>query len=184
MTQPSQSDTQARLIAARDKAAAVAAEMEQTLPEQSNSLTGLCPGCGDPLPPSRGNAPRKWCSERCRKMQYRRPCANCGAPCGGSDLSTYCADCGLRIGLARSRALQHAQVAEKRDLVLALLADGATNREIAERAGTTLGAIGVFVNRLRRYGYDVRRPPGRGRRYTFPRPEVHVSTQRQHRVEP
>jgi hypothetical protein len=40
-----------------------------------------CHGCGAALPP---NA-RKWCSERCRKGKYARPCVDCGKPMNGSD---------------------------------------------------------------------------------------------------
>lgn len=46
----------------------------------------VCRGCGGPLPPSRGpGRPMVWCSDRCRKGQYSRPCADCGKPLNGSD---------------------------------------------------------------------------------------------------
>lgn len=45
----------------------------------------VCRGCGVPLPPSRGGRPRVWCSERCRKGSYARPCLDCGKPTSGSD---------------------------------------------------------------------------------------------------
>ena len=32
-----------------------------------------CPRCGAAIPPSRGGAPRKWCSEKCRRLaNYER----------------------------------------------------------------------------------------------------------------
>lgn len=43
-------------------------------------MSGTCHGCGKALAPSRGPVPRKWCSERCRKVTlYSRPCVDCGA---------------------------------------------------------------------------------------------------------
>lgn len=45
-----------------------------------------CDGCGEPLTPSVGRgAPRRWCSERCRKAKlYGGTCAMCGGPTDGS----------------------------------------------------------------------------------------------------
>lgn len=38
-----------------------------------------CVGCGATLPPRRVARPRKWCSDRCRKLTlYARPCLDCG----------------------------------------------------------------------------------------------------------
>jgi predicted nucleic acid-binding Zn ribbon protein len=37
-----------------------------------------CAACGQPLPPSKGNRARKWCSERCRRTKYAYPCVDCG----------------------------------------------------------------------------------------------------------
>jgi hypothetical protein len=38
-----------------------------------------CLGCDGPLPPRA----RKWCSERCRKAKYSRPCIDCGGAMTG-----------------------------------------------------------------------------------------------------
>ena len=68
-----------------------------------------CQGCGNPLPPSTGNRPRKWCSERCRKAQYSTPCVDCGAPLNGSDghgpnAAIRCKLCAARVaGEAKTR---------------------------------------------------------------------------------
>lgn len=49
------------------------------------ATTTVCRGCGGPLLPARGpGRPVVWCSERCRKAQYSRPCADCGRPMNGS----------------------------------------------------------------------------------------------------
>jgi hypothetical protein len=60
-----------------------------------------CHGCGDPIPPSRGGAARKWCSERCRKAQYAGRCVDCGAATNGSNgrgpsAPKRCSACSLR----------------------------------------------------------------------------------------
>lgn len=45
-----------------------------------------CDGCGTAIEPSRGNRPRRWCSERCRKRTlYAGECEHCGARTDGSN---------------------------------------------------------------------------------------------------
>lgn len=46
------------------------------------SKPSLCLTCETPLPPARGR-PRKFCSDRCRKAQYARPCTDCGQAMSG-----------------------------------------------------------------------------------------------------
>lgn len=57
------------------------------------------PGCENRIDQYSGGRPRKWCSERCRKQQYRGVCVDCGAPTDGSDgrgnAATRCADCAV-----------------------------------------------------------------------------------------
>lgn len=45
-----------------------------------------CPTCGNTVHPRNSYAARrqKFCSERCRKAQYSRPCADCGKPLHGA----------------------------------------------------------------------------------------------------
>lgn len=62
---------------------------------------GACQTCGAALTqrvlPQGGGRPRKFCSERCRKAQYSRPCVDCGKPMNGSD------GCGPRAPLRCTR---------------------------------------------------------------------------------
>lgn len=64
-------------------------------------MTGVCKGCGGPLPASRGGRPRKWCSDRCRKSQYAQPCVDCGGPTkdgsGGRVAEPRCVPCGNKL---------------------------------------------------------------------------------------
>jgi hypothetical protein len=46
----------------------------------------VCKACGEPLPPNKAQGRlRVWCSDRCRKTQYRGVCIDCGAPTDGSN---------------------------------------------------------------------------------------------------
>jgi hypothetical protein len=94
-----------------------------------------CAGCGEPFPVTKRLALNraKWCSERCRKRQYRKPCASCGNLCGGADKSTYCADCGSRI--AGEMAADRARI--YRETIEAMWAEGMTMREINDAVGHT-----------------------------------------------
>ena len=91
----------------------------------------LCPRCGNPLPPSLGTKPRKWCSESCRVQtwqertgRYSRPlvcaasfptCVACGtifaARAGGRRRKrTTCSEPCHRIENARYSAERHAKL--------------------------------------------------------------------------
>jgi hypothetical protein len=62
------------------------------------------PGCPNQIIKTWGGPNPKWCSERCRKLQYSRPCVDCGKPLNGSDgrgpdAPTRCVACsGVRVG--------------------------------------------------------------------------------------
>jgi hypothetical protein len=44
------------------------------------------PACPNELPAQHGPGPRvKWCSDKCRKTKYSRPCVDCGKPTDGSN---------------------------------------------------------------------------------------------------
>jgi hypothetical protein len=91
----------------------------------------------------------KWCSERCRKAQYRTPCAICGKLCGGSDRATYCAGCAQVVTgrIAAERA------APRRALVERLWAEGKTVREICAELGVRYHKS--YLASWRERGYDL-----------------------------
>ena len=128
----------------------------------------VCQGCGAPIQQAATGGRRLWCSERCRKGQYAGRCIDCGAPTDGSagpgKAALRCAACDALVSGARTKEHYRRQEETKRQKVLALLAAGATDREIAQRLGTTPGTASNLIHRLRVYGYVVRRPPGPGRR--------------------
>lgn len=115
-----------------------------------------CAGCGELFPiRSRFGRKAKWCSEWCRKQQYQRPCAVCGKPCGGSDKSTYCSDCGQ----VHAQEVKAARRDEREAQVIALRAEGLLNYEIAERLGMTTPAVSNLVCRARHRGLEVTPAP-------------------------
>jgi hypothetical protein len=123
-----------------------------------------CAGCGAPLPPSLGPKPRKWCSERCRKAQYSRPCRDCGAPVEGSEgrgpnRPERCQSCNARRAAARMSARFYARA----NRMLALRADGWTNREIAAALGTWESNVSRCLRELRERGAVVPPSPYRTR---------------------
>jgi hypothetical protein len=90
-------------------------KMSETVERQA----GVCAGCGVGLPPSRGNRPRKWCSEGCRKASYGDPCVDCGArTCSGAEKARVaeprCPACSYRH---RSRWTEEVIVARIREWV-------------------------------------------------------------------
>lgn len=80
--------------------------------------------CGNELPPSG----RKWCSERCRKTQYRGGCMDCGGPTSGA---ARCKSCGR----AYQQVTRAAQARARRAQIESLWAEGLTANEIAVRIG-------------------------------------------------
>lgn len=111
----------------------------------------VCKGCGTPLEqPPRGR--RVWCSERCRKAQYQRPCVDCGAPCGGGDVSLRCAACN-RAFIA---VLQRSRVADRDAQIIAMRAARHSNVEIAHALdASSPDVIANRVRRLRKAGVQV-----------------------------
>ena len=58
------------------------------------SAPQCCRGCGAPItqPLTRGRR-REWCSDKCRKRQYDRPCVDCGTPIDGTTPSRKAERC-------------------------------------------------------------------------------------------
>jgi hypothetical protein len=102
-----------------------------------SSTESVCAGCGTPLPPPKApGQPRKWCSERCRKRQYDRQCARCGARISGTDP-------GSSSGLCRScvakRSTQR-RYGARRVMAEAMWADGYTWKQIQTLTGIKANA--------------------------------------------
>lgn len=118
-----------------------------------------CQGCGIGLaPPKKYGRPRKWCSDRCRKQTlYSTPCVNCGTPTtGDGSKHELCAACNTLATGARNTAAR----VKREQVILALRAEGLSNRDIAARTGSTASAIAGFLSRQRHwYGVDVPRDP-------------------------
>jgi hypothetical protein len=123
----------------------------------SEDKTGVCRGCGNRIVIRGGCRPRVWCSERCRKNQYRVPCEKCGAACGGTANARvrYCGECTREIVAGYSRAYGNAVRAE----VSALWLEGRSLREIGEVMEWTTGSVGAYIGRLRAKGYKHEFPP-------------------------
>lgn len=147
-----------------------------------------CQGCGDPLPPSRGGHPRKWCSERCRKQTlYSVPCVACGEPLNGSNgrgpnAPSLCVMCNGEKEGERQRQ----RFAEGRAKVERLWAEGKVAREIAAEMGwpyrrlpSGSNTANVRICCLRSRGYDLpqRRPQmvAAGQRLARSRPEARAA---------
>lgn len=97
-------------------------------------MSAVCAaGCGTPVPLGKRGHPRKWCSDRCRKNQYRLPCLDCGAPCNprANCNGQHCSACARRISGEKGKARGDAIRAE----VAALWSEGLTMREINAAMG-------------------------------------------------
>ena len=90
---------------------------------------------------------RKWCSDHCRKEQYKGKCEGCGESTWG-DLCDLC---------ARARVIGQRRVASERTRaeILSLRVDGLLNYEIAERLHLSVLSVNTHVWRMRRDGIDV-----------------------------
>lgn len=102
-----------------------------------------CQGCDEPLPPSKGGVPRKWCSERCRKSTlYSATCTRCGARDNGSegrrDGDWLCGDC-----------KHDEQYAERNKRIIELWEAGQTAPEIGAELGMEAGAVTSWINTIR-----------------------------------
>lgn len=118
-------------------------------------MSETCAGCGGPFPPELKPHPRrKWCSERCRKRQYAKPCIDCGKPIDGTTPSR----CGGRCTPCANKIPREADLM-KRWRIEELWADGHTTREICEAMGLKYATSNVSNWRSRGYDLPHRRTP-------------------------
>lgn len=105
-----------------------------------------CIRCDEPFLTNRSN--RRFCSDICRKKHWDEtpvPCSNCGRP--HDRKTSLCEECS-RAFIARAKRLRAEDIA-------ALWREGRTLQEIANLLGTTKGAVGVAVVKLRAEGWDL-----------------------------
>lgn len=97
------------------------------------------PECAAPLAPSRGNRPRKWCSEACRRTQYAGTCVDCGGPTDGSE--------GRARAPERCASCAHDFLyAERNARIFRWWEEGVHTSLIAAREGMTETAVQSLVN--------------------------------------
>lgn len=87
---------------------------------------------------------RKWCSEPCRKSQYASVCVDCGAPTSGSDgrrAEPRCRSCTRKSSVARGDRADMVRAMAKRQMIVRMVGEGRSNREIATELGTTVKTI-------------------------------------------
>jgi hypothetical protein len=116
------------------------------------TVTGIaslrqCHGCGRDLSEVAGN-PRKWCSEKCRKMSYYETTCACGRKTWGRE---RCGDCARGDRLAQRRIAQK----QRRIAIVLLRQEGLLNYEIAERLGVSTLAVASQVSQMRQEGWSV-----------------------------
>lgn len=119
----------------------------------------VCQNCGADLDQRATGRKRKWCSERCRRVQYDQPepCVDCGAPTSSSRRNGLRAEprC-YRCGTGALNAQRHAErVARRREIERRWLA-GETLPGIAAALDSTVHAIGAAISGMRAEGgYDL-----------------------------
>lgn len=119
--------------------------MTYTPIEPTACQRGRCEGCGAELP----DGARKWCSESCRKEQYKNMCA-CGNPCWGE-----CCESCARV-LLDNRNLSRKQAQQKRwDRILAMREEGMLNYEISDILKVSALLIKSDIPRMKNAGMAV-----------------------------
>ena len=119
-------------------------------------------GCDERFVDTSGQQARRFCSDRCRKLQHagNPRCEVCGVSL------TW----GTSLAHVPTRCLRHTEDVERRkdagrartERAIELRRQGLLNDEIADEMGGRANDIAVLLNRASRYGLEVPPTPYRG----------------------
>jgi DNA-binding CsgD family transcriptional regulator len=102
-------------------------------------------------------------ADRERKRSYGGKCEDCGGPTDGSNGRSKAPKRCARCNAARTGSIVRTRADARKAEVLALRRQGLLNKEIADRIGDSVEAVGSLVYRMKRDGINVGPSPYRQR---------------------